>query len=574
VTANSRSTSVALLLAVASASFAGAARAQQPMARADLDASGAQSSRGGDVPAISADGRWVAFESVSDDLVAGDTNDCADIFVHDRVTGAIVRVNVSSSGAEADFLSRNASISADGRLVVFESYADNLVAHDTNYAVDVFLHDRDPDGNGIYDEGNGLTRRVSVASDGKQAWSFCYNAQISADGTCVVFQSYAENLVAGDTNRMTDIFVRDMVAHTTERVSVDSAGNQADDESWFPAISADGRVVAFLSYATNLVGNDANGRADVFVHDRASGATLRVNVGSASKEADGDTYVSRSYLSDDGNRVAFWSQAGDLVANDTNGSWDAFVHDVAAGTTVRASVDSTGAQSVGGVGDASISGDGTVVLFTSNGDDLVPRDSNGQTDCFRHDLVTGATDLITRDFATNSGDGPSKQVVANRDGSVVAFTSEATDLVNGDTNGLADVFTFDRTVVPLQGSWTNYGAGLAGTLGVPTIALSADPEFGASPTLDVGNSAGAWSVVFLVVGTARTSLPVAGGTLLVLPGTIAAEGLPLAGLSLGFTVPYDRTLFGVVVDVQALEIDPGASHGLSFTPGLELVFGQ
>jgi Tol biopolymer transport system component len=574
VTANPRPASAALLLAVATASFAGAARAQQPMARASVDASGAQARFGASIPAISADGRWVAFESVSDDLVPGDTNDCADIFVHDRVTGAIVRVNVSSSGTEADFLSRHASLSADGRFVVFESYADNLVAHDTNFTIDVFLHDRDPDGNGIYDEGNGTTRRVSVASDGKQAWSWSINPQISADGTCVVFQSYAENLVAGDTNHVTDIFVRDVVAHTTERVSVDSAGNEADDESWFPALSSDGRVVAFLSFATDLVANDKNGRADVFVHDRASGTTLRVNVDSAGKEADGDSYLTRSCLSDDGNRVAFWSRADDLVANDTNGAWDAFVHDVAAGTTVRASVDSTGAQSTGGVADASISGDGTAVLFTSSGDDLVPRDVNGSTDCFRHDLVTGATDLVSDDFATNSGDGASQEIVASRDGSVLAFTSHATDLIDGDTNDNDDVFTFDRNVVPLQGNWTNYGAGLAGTLGVPAIALSADPEFGANPTLDVGNSAGKWSVAFLVVGTARASLPVAGGTLLVLPGTITAEGLPLAGLSLGFTVPYDRTLFGVVLDVQALEIDPGAAKGLSFTPGLELVFGQ
>jgi Tol biopolymer transport system component len=544
------------------------------MARANVDANGAQARYGASTPAISADGRWVAFESGSDDLVPGDTNVATDIFVHDRVTGAIVRVNVSSAGAEANQLSQNASLSADGRLVVFESWADNLVAHDTNYCTDVFLHDRDPDGNGIYDEGNGTTRRVSVDSSGKQAWAWCVNPQISADGTCVVFQSYAENLVAGDTNQEPDIFVRDVVAHTTERVSVDSAGHQADKGSWFPALSSDGRAVAFVSFATDLVAGDTNDAYDVFVHDRTSGTTLRVSVDSAGNQADEDSWTSRSFLSDDGNRVVFWSRAGDLVANDTNGAFDAFVHDVAAGTTERASVDSTGAQSAGNVSDVSISGDGTAVLFTSAAADLVPRDSNGVTDGFRHDLVTGATDLVSQDFATNSGDGESRQVVANRDGSVVAFASEASDLIVGDTNGSYDIFTFDRNVPPLQGSWTNYGAGLAGTLGVPSIALSADPEFGASPTLDVGNSAGAWSVAFLVVGTARTSLPVAGGTLLVLPGTIAAEGLPLAGLSLGFTVPYDATLYGVVLDVQAVEIDPGASQGLSFTPGLELVFGQ
>jgi Tol biopolymer transport system component len=576
VTAKPRPASAALLLAVASASFAGAARAQQPMARANVDASGAESLGYAIFPALSADGRWVAFETGADDLVPGDTNDSTDIFVHDRVTGAIVRVSVSSAGVEADNRSGNPSLSADGRFVVFESNADNLIAHDTNRVTDVFLHDRDPDRNGIYDEGNGETRRVSVDSNWKQAWGWSFDPQISADGTCVVFQSYADSLVAGDTNQQIDVFVRDLKAHTTERVNVDSAGKQSSMASWLPSISSDGGVVAFESDASDLVAGDTNGCQDVFVHDRASGTTVRVSVDSAGNQADGWSDMSRFSISDDGNRVAFYSGADNLVANDTNGRWDAFVHDVAAGTTVRASVDSTGAQSLDGTGvsDASISGDGTAVLFTSDGGDLVPRDSNGVTDCFRHDLVTGATDLISGDFATNSGDSRSIQVVANRDGSVVAFASFAADLVDGDTNGAWDAFVFDRNVVPLQGSWTNYGAGLAGTLGVPSIALSADPEFGASPTLDVGNSAGAWSVAFLVVGTARASLPVAGGTLLVLPGTIAAEGLPLAGLSLGFTVPYDATLFGFVLDVQVIEIDAGASQGLSFTPGLELVFGQ
>jgi hypothetical protein len=573
VTAYSRPASAVVLLAVASASFAGAARAQQPMARVSVDSSGAQARYGASNPALSADGRWVAFETGSDDLVPGDLNDESDVFVHDRVTGAVVRVSVSSSGAQGDMGSYDASISADGRFVVFSSNADNLITHDTNYCTDVYLHDRDPDRNGIFDEGNGETRRVSVDSNWKQAWAWSFAPQISADGLFVVFQSYAENLVAGDSNQQPDVFVRDLHAHTTERVSVDSAGKQSNGASWSAAISSDGRVVAFVSYATDLVAGDTNDKYDVFVHDRASGTTLRVSVDSAGQEADGDSFVSRSSLSDDGNRIAFYSGADNLVPNDTN-YFDAFVHDVAAGTTVRVNVDSAGAQSTGGVDDVSISGDGTAVFFTSRADDLVPRDSNGVSDCFRHDLVTGATDLISRDAATNSGDGPSKQVVANRDGSLVAFSSYATDLVDGDTNGAWDAFVFDRNVVPLQGSWSNYGIGLAGTLGVPTLALSADPEFGASPALLVGNSAGAWSVAFLVVGTARASLPIAGGTLLVLPGTIAAEGLPLAGLSLGFSVPYDATLFGFALDVQAIEIDAGASQGLSFSPGLELVFGQ
>lgn len=168
------------------------------------------------------------------------------------------RVSVDSTGAQGNSQSgdwRGQAVSADGRYVAFASDASNLVPGDTNGTWDVFLRDRVA----------GTTTRLSVADDESQANRESIHPSISADGRYVAFSSYAANLVAGDTNDMFDIFVRDTVAGTTTRASVGPAGGQSNYGSWSPRISADGRVVAFLSYATNLVAGDTNGVADVFV---------------------------------------------------------------------------------------------------------------------------------------------------------------------------------------------------------------------------------------------------------------------------------------------------------------------
>src|SRR5437016_8015596 len=223
--------------------------------------------------ALSADGRFVAFVSAATDLVAADTNGVSDVFVHDRQTGATERVSVASGGAEGNGSSGligfafPPALSADGRFIAFVSFATNLVAGDTNGATDVFVHDRQ----------TGTTERVSVASGGTQSNAASLGSALSADGRFVAFQSDATNLVAGDTNGATDVFVRDRQTGMTERVSVASDGTQANNVSSYPALSADGRFVAFESDATNLVAGDTNGATDVFVHDRQTGATERVS---------------------------------------------------------------------------------------------------------------------------------------------------------------------------------------------------------------------------------------------------------------------------------------------------------
>src|SRR5439155_1754636 len=207
-------------------------------------------------PALSADGRFVAFVSFATNLVAGDTNGATDVFVHDRQTGTTERVSVASDGTQGNAASAGAALSADGRFVAFHSYATNLVAGDTNGATDVFVHDRQ----------TGTTERVSVSSGGTEGNGFSAAPALSADGRFVAFHNTATNLVAGDTNGKTDVFVHDRQTGTTERTSVASDATQGNGPSAGAALSADVGLVAFHGTATNLVAGDANGAYDVFVH--------------------------------------------------------------------------------------------------------------------------------------------------------------------------------------------------------------------------------------------------------------------------------------------------------------------
>ncbi len=343
--------------------------------RVSVDSGGAQANFSSLLPSISADGRYVAFYSHASNLVGGDTNDVEDVFVHDRESGTTERVSVDSGGAQGIRDSDDPSISADGRYVAFESYAANLVGGDTNDAQDIFVHDRQ----------SGTTERVSIASVGAQGNSESYSPSIAADGRCVAFHSRATNLVPSDTNNSMDVFIHDRQSGITERVSVDSVGAQANWGGYYPSISADGVYVAFESYATNLVGGDTNGNWDIFVRDRQSGTTERVSVASGGAQGDFDSIDAS--VSTDARYVAFASRATNLVSGDTNGFRDIFVHDRLSGTTERVSVSSGGTQVTGTSGSdgLSISGSGRYVAFESYASDLVTGDTNGWSDIFLRD---------------------------------------------------------------------------------------------------------------------------------------------------------------------------------------------
>jgi Tol biopolymer transport system component len=321
-------------------------------------------------PAISADGRYIAFTSEASNLVAGDTNKQSDVFVHDMATGSTVRASVASDGTAGNGGSRGAAISSDGRYLVFESDASNLVAGDTNQQTDVFLRDLQA----------GTTERVNLSPSGAEAVGMSLGAVVSDDGRYVAFASTAANLISPpDANGTWDVFVRDRTNATVVRVSVSSSGVEGNGASLAASISADGRFVAFESQATNLVGGDTNGRADVFVRDLIAGTTSRVSVGTAGVQ--GNAPSTHPSLSSDGRYVTFVSEASNLVTGDTNNMQDVFIYDQQAGATVRVSVDAFGAQAQGASLWPTISRDGRYVAFPC-GAALTAGDTNGVADIF------------------------------------------------------------------------------------------------------------------------------------------------------------------------------------------------
>jgi hypothetical protein len=350
------------------------------------------------------------------------------------------------------------SFSQDGRFIVFESLATNLISNDSNALRDLFVHDRQ----------NGQTARVSLATGGTESLGGAsQNGQLTPDGRFVVFDSFATNLVPGDTNATSqggggrDIFVHDRNNGTTERASVDSAGNQGfcnalpsggvECNSFSGTISADGRFVAFSSYAQNLAPG-VNTFSNVYVRDRQSGTTTRISIGS---QPNGNTNADSlgAAISADGNFVVFESQASDLVTDnlvaDTNGVSDIFVWSRATGKITRVSTGSTGSLANLASAQPSISANGQIVAFASVATDLATSDSNGEQDIFVkawQPTGTGTIQRVSVDATGVEGNGQSANPFLSPDGTLVVFDSFATNLVQGTmTNGSRQVFVANRS---------------------------------------------------------------------------------------------------------------------------------
>jgi Tol biopolymer transport system component len=407
--------------------------------------SATQADDGSSEPALSRDGRFVAFSSDATNLVDGDKNGAADVFVRDRTSGTTTRVSVSSSGAEADAESWGPGISGDGRFVVFASNAKNLASGDSNGAADVFLHDRqsgdttmvslasdgtpgngDSDDASVSDDGrrvafqsfsalvpgdtnededvyvrdrNGSTQRVSVSTEGEGANAWSGEAQISPDGGCVVFASSARNLLRGDAGETEDpwhieVFRRDLAKGTTEGISMTADAPRSEGRSGFPCVGADPGLVAFHSTVPTFAPPDADATWDVFVADRRAGAITLVSVASDGRH--GSQYNSEPGMSFDGRVVGFVSGSPELISGDTNKAYDIIVRDRRSGTLSRVSVASDGSQANGdSAGPPALSGDGRLVAFESSASNLVPGDTNGATDVFLHDRATGKTERVS-----------------------------------------------------------------------------------------------------------------------------------------------------------------------------------
>jgi Ca2+-binding RTX toxin-like protein len=290
------------------------------------------------------------------------------------------------------------------------------------------------------------TTRVSVDSAGNQGNNLSRRPSISADGRFVTFDSYATNLVPGDTNASLDIFVRDLSTNTTTLVSASSSGDRGNDDSGLPSISANGRFVAFRSLATNLVPGDTNDSRDIFVRDLLTNTTTLVSASSNGDRANNSSTL--CYISADGRFVAFSSNADNLVPGDTNNSEDIFVRDTLANTTTRVSISSTGNQGNQDSDDPSISADGRFVTFSSEASNIVPGDTNNKEDIFVRDLSTNTTTRLSVDSAGNQVNSDSDYPSISANGQKVAFSSFAANLVPGDTNNGPDLFISDIGSAP------------------------------------------------------------------------------------------------------------------------------
>ena len=404
---------------------------------ADLTSSNGASS----APALSADGRFVAFASAANNLINGDTNNQPDIFVYDKQNGVMQRITASPQGDAANGASSAPTISGDGRYIAFVSSATNLVAGDTNGFDDIFVYDRQVES----------ITRISVAPGVLQANDRSQNPAISFDGQFIAFASRATNLVSGDTNNALDVFRYEMSSGTIARVSVSSPGAEGNFFSDFPAISSDGRYIAFSSVANNLVPNDTNSETDVFRRDMQLNSTLRVSVSTLGEQASGTSQ--NPAISGDGRFVAFESSAPNLVDGDTNGVADVFLRDTTGGvslpSTLRVSVAYDGTESDGISNLASISQDGDLITFSSLADNLVPTDTNNAADVFVYGVASASTQRLSLSNTRLQADASSTSPALSPDGRYLTFSSAATNLVTGDTNVLTDIFIAAVNLVPV-----------------------------------------------------------------------------------------------------------------------------
>ncbi len=397
--------------------------------RVNVNSSGGQANLGASAytnPSISANGRFVAFGSMSSDLVPGGVEGDDAVYFHDRLTQQTSRVSVSSSGIAGPGMFP--SMSADGHFVVFESWGD-LAEGDVNGQNDVFIHDN----------ATNTTNLASVSSQGVQGNNMSNKASISADGRFVVFESFADNLVPGDTNGVSDIFVRDLIANTTTRVSVSSSGEQGNSYSGagLPSISGDGRFVAFTSLSGNLAANDTNGAWDAFVHDNLTGQTISVTNNITINNTPMFLGGVDAKLSANGQFAVFVATANPYAGfQGATALTKTLIYNVFNGQITFAIADTPGLPTDTGGGNANISGDGHFLAFNAITQDNL-------SNIFMQDQVTNQTFFISTNPGGVGGNNHSFLPTISTDGHHIVYLSAADDLVANDTNNAVDVFVVD-----------------------------------------------------------------------------------------------------------------------------------
>lgn len=397
------------------------------IARVSVASDGTQANGYSGANFLSDDGRYILFESNASNLVSNDVNGDTDTFIYDRLNQTVELISIAPNGSQADGSSGSGFISGNGRYVSYASAATNLVSQDNNSQRDVFVYDRQ----------DKTTELVSVSTEGTQANGMSTFSVTSEDGRYVAFESMADNLVSGDTNGLSDIFIRDRQAATTERINLAPNGAQANGVSILDAISEDGRYISFTSEADNLVSGDTNGVSDIFVYDRQEGTSERINLAPDNAQANGIS--SSSALSADGRYVVYESDASNLVADDTNSKRDIFIYDRQQGTTARVDVANDSTQSNVDSQSPSISDDGRYVAFNSDSE------NGDNSNIFLRDRQEETTIKIDADsFPTISGNGE-----------FILFNSSLSTVVADDTNEAGDVFLLELNNSPSEEPNTN-----------------------------------------------------------------------------------------------------------------------
>jgi Tol biopolymer transport system component len=357
-------------------------------------------------PALSGDGRFIAFATLADNLAPGSDNGVSDILLYHLETGALERVS-GANGQSANGASRRPVVSADGRFIAFQSAASNLVAGDNNGAADIFVFDRQ----------TGAMERVSLNASGAEANGESHSPAISGDGRYVLFVSSATNLSSITANPLENVYLRDRQTGTTTLISVGLDGQAANIHSGAPAISQDGRIIAFQSSASNLVENDNNNAADIFVYERETGRITAVSLNNHGHL--GNRSSGAPTLSADGRFVAFTSFAGNFSPISQLGYGSVYLRDRQTRITEQISRGYQGEEADGSSVGAVVSSDGRYVLFDSTAGNLLPGFNNNRVDIFRFDRAP-QTDLSLSDaagqpgsyFTLDGADFPPGQMVA------------------------------------------------------------------------------------------------------------------------------------------------------------------
>lgn len=519
--------------------------------------------------AMSSDGRFVAFTTSATNLGYTDNNTVDDVFLRDRLNGTTICL--SANGTKTGNKSSDyASVTPDGRWVVFGSWASDLVGIDNNNAKDIYR----------WDTTTSTLDRINLASGGALANNDSDRGSLTPDGRWLCFGSRASNLDPLKTNTGWDVFVRDLQYDTVAVVSTSTGGVLGNGWSLDPTISDDGRYVAFRSAATNLGGTDTGQHDDVFLKDLQTGVLVRLSNSTTGGESNGDSVT--PHVTGDGRFVFYCTAATNVVAHDTNGVRpDIIVYDVAAGTSSFADVNAAGKLSDQGAIEPSPSRDGRYCSFSSEATNLDPLFPNYTTQhIFVRDLVQNRTVAEDLDASFALANGSSGQSSLSDDGKLVAFLSYGSNLVSGDTSTMIyDVFLRDRG----ETRFVEYGVGLAGTGGfVPHLGgsdgrealgdfkVQIDGGLGAAPgSLFVGLAPADFFPVFgghfyVDLSAGWTHLPVAlGGA----AGVGGAGALTLPGADLS---AYD----GTTLYLQLLLVDPAAVRGVSMTNGMEMHIGD